>query len=245
MYRRAVAFCGFFYCFFSALQSFGQQATPSDSAFYTTSIYQLYHIYFNQIGQSAELYNGAEYIRNGQKANGFPFFESNDLLPGSISCQGVIYQDVQLQYDLVLDELVTNNYAHNALIRIPREKLDSFSISGHHFLRLDAAKTNGAFTDNGYYEQLTINDVPVFAKRVKKLVVPNGYEESKYVQYNTFYLKLKNGFNVVEGKNSLLDLLNDKRDLLKKFIRANKLNFKKRPEEAIVRTTSYYARLKS
>ena len=145
MYCRAVAFCGFFYCFFSAFQSFGQQATVSDSAFYASSIHQLYHIYFNQIGQSAELYNGAEYIRNGQKANGFPFFESNDLLPGSVSCQGVIYQDVQLQYDLVLDELVTNNYAHNALIRIPREKLDSFSISGHHFLQAGCRKNKRSF----------------------------------------------------------------------------------------------------
>jgi hypothetical protein len=245
MYCRAVAFGGFVYCFLSAFQSFGQQAAASDSAFYSGSVRQLYHIYFDQIGQSAELFNGAEYIRNGQKANGFPFFESNDQLPGDVSCQGILYHDLRLQYDLVLDELITSNYTHDALIRLPKEKVDSFSIAGHPFVRLDAAKTNGAFADNGYYEQLTANDMPVFAKRVKKLVVPNGYEDSKYVQYNTFYLKLNNGFYVVEGKNSLLDLLKDKKDLLKKFIRTNKLNFKKRPEEAIVRTTSYYARLKS
>ena len=245
MYCRAVALGGFLYCFLSAFQSFGQQATTSDSSLYSGSIRQLYHIYFNQIGQSAELYNGAEYIRNGQKANGFPFFESNDQLPGDVSCQGIMYHDLRLQYDLVQDELITNNYQHSALIRLPKEKVDSFSIEGHHFLRLVVAKTNGALPDNGYYEQLTSNEMPVFAKRIKKFVIPNGYEDPEYVQYNTFYLKLNNSFYPVGGKNSLLDLLKDKKDQLKKFIRVNKLNFKKRPEEAIVRTTSYYARLKS
>jgi hypothetical protein len=243
MYRWAVVFCGLLFHLLCTVQSFGQQLPDSDSSFYAASLRQLYQVYFHQIGPNAALFNGTEYIRNGQKATGFPFFESNDPVRGTVSYNGLLYPDARLQYDLVLDELITNNYQHDALIKLSKEKVDSFSIGEHHFVRLDARNTNGSFTNTGYYEQLTFNEFPVFAKRVKKLIVPNGYEDSKYIQYNTFYLRLRGGFYPVDKKNSLLDLLGDKRDLLKKFIRAHKLNFRKKPEEAIVRTTGYYARL--
>ena len=112
-----------------------------------------------------------------------------------------MYHDLRLQYDLVQDELITNNYQHSALIRLPKEKVDSFSIEGPSFSSgWFVAKTNGALLDNGYYEQLTSNEMPVFAKRIKKFVIPNGYEDPEYVQYNTFYLKLNNSFYPVGGK---------------------------------------------
>ena len=48
----------------------------------------------------------------------------------------------------------------------------------------------------------------------------------------------------VDGKNALLDVLKDKKDDLKKYIRTNKLNFKKNLESSLVLVTIYYSQLK-
>jgi hypothetical protein len=48
----------------------------------------------------------------------------------------------------------------------------------------------------------------------------------------------------MQDKNSLLDVLKDQKDVLKKYIRANKLNFKKNTETSLLLTTIYYSQLK-
>ena len=45
-------------------------------------------------------------------------------------------------------------------------------------------------------------------------------------------------------KNALLGLLKDKEDVLKKYIRTHKLNFKKHLESSLVLTTIYYSSLR-
>jgi hypothetical protein len=227
-----------------AVQSSAQQIPP-DSVFYSSSVSNLYHTYLAQIGENARLYNGPEYIRNGVKASGFAFFQTDSMLSGSVSYNGLIYPDLSLYYDLVPDELVTFNYTHVALIGISKENVDSFIIDGHHFIRLKAGHANGTIPGDGYYEQLAWNEPAVYVRREKKLLAPSGYEDPKYRQYNTYYLKMNNSFYEVGGKKELLDLLKDHKDEVKNFIRTNKLNFKKRFEEAIVRVSVFYSQIKN
>lgn len=238
-----------FFFMLSFLFLFGSRSIAqyqlSDSTFYEESVQYLTQDYFSQIGESALLYNGSQYIRNGQKASGFPFFLSDSLLAGSVSYHdGICYRDLSLYYDLVSDELITNNFTHNALIRLVKQKVDSFSISGHYFLRLETAKTNGEIKSDGFYEVLNRMQPELYVKREKKMEIPSGYGDPKYVQYNKYYLKINNRFYSFESKNSFLDLLKDQKSSLKSFIRFNKLNFKKRFEEAIVQTINHYSQLK-
>ena len=235
---------GFFFLFVSVFQSSAQTDVP-DSSIYIRSVDQLAQFYFAQIGDHAQLYNGSEYIPNGQRANGFPYYGSNSMLSGSVSCKGVTYLGLNLYYDLVADELITNNYPKNALIKLPKEKVDSFSLGTHTFLHLDAPKTNGTLKEDGYYERLTVNEPGVYVRRSKRLIIPSGPEEPKYTLYNTYYVNINGQYYPVEGKKDLLNSLKDHGDLLKKFIRANKLNFKKQFEEAVISLSNYYSRLKN
>ena len=242
MIQRVVVFLVISFPFLFASQGFSQERL-TDSSARKELVSNLYHYYFNQIGENARLFNGSEYIRNGQRAIGFPFFESNDMLTGFVSYKTVIYPELSLYYDLVADELIIHNYSRNAFIVLSKEKVDSFSMKGHIFLRLESIKTNGELMGDGYYDRLTADDPGVYVKRFKKLVLPDS-GDPKYVQYNTYYLKMKDTFYLVDGRKTLFNLLKDDQDLLKKFIRSNKLSFKKRFEEALVRTTTYYAQLK-
>jgi hypothetical protein len=215
----------------------------SDSLLYKESISSIHRIYINEIGDNAQIYHGSEYIRNGQKAIGFPYFESDNMLVGSVSYQGNIYTGLHLFYNLVSDEIIINNYAKNALITLSSGNVDSFTIGAHAFLQLTTNKTNGLPRD-GFYEQLSAGDPAMYVRREKRLVIGTGSEETKYIQYNNYFLKYKNAFYPVDSKKALLDLLNDQQDLLKKYIRSNKLNFKKNLETSLVLTSIYYSGLK-
>jgi hypothetical protein len=218
------------------------QSSP-DSVLYNESVSGIHQVYLNEIGDNAQIYHGSEYIRNGLKANGFPFFESDSLLTGSISYQGFLYMNQNLYYNLVSDELIIKNYLHNAFITLSPEKVDSFTIGTHAFLQIKSNAANRLIT-GGYYEQLSSGDPAVYARREKRLASGTGSEEAKYIQYNYYFIKLKNVFYAVEGKKSLLDILKDQEDVLKKYIRTNKLNFKKNLESSLVLTVNYYSQLK-
>jgi hypothetical protein len=222
-------------------QTYAQQ--PADSVLYKESLANIHDVYIKQIGDNAQIYHGREFIRNGQKATGFPFYESEDLLTGSIFYQGTKYPSQSVYYNIVSDELVTTNYPHNAFIVLSPEKVDSFIIQQHVFVPLATDKFNHLEKD-GYYDQLFSGEPGLYAKREKRLVIGSGSEETKYIQHDNYFIKLNNIFYAVDGKSELLDVLKDQKDVLKKYIRTNKLNFKKDLESSLVLTTVYYSQLK-
>jgi hypothetical protein len=228
---------------FSGMLKIQAQQTP-DSLFLSASISGLHQLYFSEIGDNAQIYHGSEYIRNGQKALGFPYYESDSMENGSISYQGTIYGDKKIYYNLISDEVIIRDYAGNALINLAYEKIDSFSIGAKTFVKLQSSKSNGLGQD-GFYEKLYSGEPGVYARIIKKLYSGTGSEESKYTQYTTYYVKLNDVYHEVDSKNSLLSLLSDREELLKKYIRSNKLNFKKDLENSILLSTIYYSRLKN
>ncbi|HEX4373138.1 MAG TPA: hypothetical protein VHZ50_07545 [Puia sp.] len=215
-----------------------------DSTFFKQAVDHLLENYKKEMGANSLLYNGPEYVRNGRRATGFPFFESDDMLTGSINYNGVDYRNVEMHYDLVSDQVIVHEY-NKASISLVNEKIGYFSILDHHFLKLaQAASITGL--KPGFYELMYMGRTPLLARREKKLIFPsNTEEEPKYTQYNFYYIKKGNNYFVVDSKNSLLDVLKDKKDLLKKYIKAEKLNFNKHFEDALKKTIAYYDQVKS
>jgi hypothetical protein len=218
------------------------QISP-DSVLYAESVSKIHQVYLNEIGDNAEIYHGSEYILNGQKSTGFPFYQADSMLTGSVSYQGNIYSNLKLFYNLVSDELIINNFQHTGLMTISPKKATSFSIGSHVFLWLDAKNFKGLDKD-GYYDLLFSGETGLFARREKRFVAVAGSEETKYVSHNIYLIKIKNDFYEVDSKKSLLDIMKDRQDDLKKYIRANKLDFKKNLESSLVLTTIYYSQLK-
>jgi hypothetical protein len=223
--------------FHSRAQSF------NDSLQYKESISGLHTIYLSEIGDNAQIYHGSEYIRDGQKALGFPYYDSDSMFSGTVNYLDNEYPDTKLFYNLVTDEIIIRNFRQDALIVLPEGKVKSFTIGAHVFELMNVKQFTGLPMD-GFYELLFSGDPGLYVKRVKKLVTGTGSEENKYIQYNTYCLLKDNVFYVVGSKKELLNLLKDQENLLSKYIRANKLKFKKDLESSLVLTTSYYSRLK-
>jgi hypothetical protein len=213
-----------------------------DSVQYNDLTAVLRSIYFREIRDNAQIYHGSEYIRNGVKVSGFPFYKFDSLIPGTISYQGLNYPPRPVLYDLRSDQLIIQNYSQNMMVVLSPEKVDSFSIQSHVFIQLAINKYNG-LVKAGYYDCVLPGDPGVFVRREKRLIVPSSAEEIKWVQYDNYFILYKNTIYAVTGKSDLLNLFKDRKDQLRKYIRSQKLDFKKNTEAALVMITNYYNHL--
>jgi len=197
-----------------------------------------------QLGNNLRLFTGAEYIRNGQHAQGYPFFLSELPLDGSVLYDGVSYEHVPLQYDLVTGEVVAHDSTGDVNISLVRDKLPRFSIDGHGFVWLPAAGDSDRSISASYYELLEDGRTPLLARHEKRLVFPNNKEDSvKYVATNIYFVRLDGKYIRVDGRRSLLNTLADKKDQLRKFIRQHDLNFSKDLEKALQQVIVFYNQL--
>lgn len=217
---------------------------PSDAAVSDRSIALLRQYTHAELGPDSRLFNGYEYIRNGTPAKGTPFFDADDLQKAELSYDGILYRDIPLEYDLVLDKVVIRDYSGKTLISLISEKISHFSIDSHHFQYISG--TNAANAPSaGFYEVLLPSGrVTLLARRQKRLIFPSNREDQpRYDQLNFYYLRLDDRFYAVDGKDALLDALKDKKEALKKYIRENKIRFKHHLETALTATTAYYLQL--
>lgn len=198
----------------------------------------------SSLGNNYRLYTGAEYVRNGLKANGHAFFQSDSTLAGSLFYDGATYDNIPLQYDLVTDEVFIYDNINNVSISLVKDKLPRFTIGGHTFVTIKADSTTN-ISSKKFYELL--NDAPyaLYGRYDKKLVFPTNREDAlKYTSSQAYYLKLKDQYIRIDGQRSLLRALDDKRDELKKFIRQNDPDFKHNPGNAYAMVIHYYTQLK-
>jgi hypothetical protein len=220
------------FCLLLNLTLFAQTTPPMDSYIRT------------QLGSDSRLYNGREYIRNGTPAKGFPYFEWDSLRPGFLNYDGISY-NIPLEYDLAQDQLVIRNYADNILISIVAEKTSLFSIGPFHFRYFGSGTDH--LQDPGFYQELfTGSRVTLLARRHKNLVFPSTNDEQpKYVGINTFFLLLDGSSYKISSEKELLDVLSDRKEELKKYIRKSHLSFKHHLEGSLTQTIAYYQQLKS
>jgi hypothetical protein len=241
------------YCFSIKLALFfifplHAQTLLTDSTFYRTSVERSFEIYQTEMAPDNRLYNGPEYLLSGQGVKGTPFFLSDSLVRGSIYYDNAIFNNVQLQYDIVSDDVIINDYTHSSHIKLVKEKIKNFTILQHPFHFLDPGKNASAFMKAGFYEQLTGTDdspLSLYVRHEKKITFPaNPEEQAGYAQSDSYFLKSKDEFYRVETKRALLEVLKDKKDLLKKYIGDNNIDFKKNLEQALIKTTSYYSQIR-
>jgi len=197
-----------------------------------------------QLASNLRLFTGAEYIRNGQHAQGSPFFLSELPMDGSVLYDGVSYEHVPLQYDLVTGEVVAHDSAGDVNISLVRDNLPRFSLSGRRFIWLPAAGDSDRSISSSYYELLVDGRTPLLARHEKRLFFPITREDAvKYVATDIYFVRLNDKYIRVDGRRSLLNALADKKDQLKKFIRQHDLNFSKDLENALQQVTAFYNQL--
>lgn len=229
------------FLFFLSLASssvlFAQQSF--DSAFtQATSVYD------NTMGANIHLYNGVEYIDYDHRITGDPFFMGSFFTGGSIIYDGVFYNNVQLFYDVLRDNVVIKNY-NNAPLLLVNEKVAAFGMLGHRFINIQADSTISKNNHLGFCDVLSDGYLKLLSKR-KKLIVEKTsvqYSESSYTEKDEYYILKDEILYPVNDEKSVLALMKDRKSEVQKFLHQNKIKFRKNPEAAMIKMVDYYNQL--
>jgi len=204
-------------------------------------------LFSNTVKGNVGLYNGSEYLYRGHNAKGFAYFKSADILKGSILYDGNLYNDVPMRFDLTTNDVVILDYTNNFPIQLVASKIDYFIIDSSRFI--NAANTY-KFTlpvTTGFYEVLYNNKSTVLARKEKQLILSSKLDEndSHYIEFDRYYIYTGNKLYKVDNEKSVLNVFNERKTELKKFIKTNRISFRKNFEKAVTSTAAYYDQLKN
>jgi hypothetical protein len=220
-------------------------AQDSNSAPLSTS--NAIAFYNKYIGEESHLYNGTEHAPYDFRIKGNPYFESNLLQSGFVYYFGMLYQQVNMAYDIVRDELTANRYDQNFRITLVNEKIAYFSLFNHYFVRIVPDSNNKSIT-TGFYDRLYDGKIKLFAKRQKKIketVTADEGDKLWFEENDLYFIFRNNKYYSIKDKNNLFDFFKDRKKDLKKYLRKNKIKFKNDPELAILKSVEYYDQLKN
>jgi hypothetical protein len=199
-------------------------------------------VYTHSPAADAGLYNGTIYPGYDHHAQGHPFFLSDSLLPGSVCYAGVLYPDISLSYDLVRNIVVMPDRRKTLLFQLLTGQIRYFTLAQHRFIHLTPDSNAANAPAAGFYEELYKGKATALAHHEKTLQNTGKAEEnlSRYQQYDTWYLEIKDRYYTVRNNNSLLEAFGAEKGRIRDLLRKNHIRFKKDPASALIKAAEYY-----
>lgn len=187
------------------------------------------------------LLNGRIWRNQYSKAIGDQFFLTNASLKGSITFNGQKFNDLDLQYDIINDELILKIESHPTIIT-NKEMVDSFSLffenRNYHVIN---AGTDTSNVLTGYVNVLYDGPSALYvkySKMLQPLAVDGRYD--LFFQENHIYLKKGNEVQAIAGKRQLLNLLEDKRKEIRYYLKSRRYKITRRDPGTFIPVLKYY-----
>ncbi|CAM3842415.1 MULTISPECIES: hypothetical protein [Flavobacterium] len=214
----------------------------SSISIYSQTSEELNNYVQSQIGiQNSHLFNGKTYSNNYRVLSTKNQFlnESLNYSKGVIVTQGILFNDLELKYDVFNQELIIKpdpETSHLGII-IDTTQLNSFKLFDTTFINLKSGSI-----DNGFYESaIDLPKIKLFIKhrknKIKKLdkktihyEFENKYE---YVLYTDFDYKL------ADTKENWIKIYPDFKKEIKKFYSSNK-TLEKLDKTAFMKKLTFY-----
>ncbi|HVU83939.1 MAG TPA: hypothetical protein VHC50_03810 [Puia sp.] len=243
MTGRLCAFCLLTVSLFPV--SVSAQTAPEDSSLYRAALAHTVDVYYRQLGDQSLLYNGKLYGGYGFAfKEGIPYFLSAEFRPESLVYDGIRFDHVPILYDDLSEAVISKDQGY--WLQLVNAKVSSFTVAGHHFVRLVVDSLNRDLSGTGYYEVLYQGHSTVFKKTIKKikedLSVSEGIQRLILVSYR-YYIRMGNAYFPVRSKKEIRDVFSDHRKEIQQFMRKNKLKFRKDKDRTLIQLTAYYDQL--
>jgi hypothetical protein len=196
-------------------------------------------------GKDFRLVNGRIYSQPYLKAKGHPFFQDIHWTSGSVTVNGKTFSGLQLNYDIFKDQLIFMDETiegYKRIILLNKNQVTSFTIEDHSFIKLEPSDSNN-ITESQYFEFLYDGEISLFKKWNKEFEShatqenPNGvFLDTK----TTRYLMKNNDLYKVPDRIALLKVCEDRKEEMKKYIRKNRIDVRKAPDQKLIGLIKYY-----
>jgi hypothetical protein len=176
-------------------------------------------------------FNGTAFAQPERQGSEHPYFGSGEWEPGTLVFEGNEFKNVALAYDITKDKVLTESYNYNFLA-LSSEKVNSFSIYGKLFVRIENESVKNSLPRDGFYEVLYNGNTRVIAlyekQRQQKF---EGRQLYMYFDQKTRYFILQKGiYYPVKSKASILKVLEEQKQSLRSLIKKNKVDFGNRAQ---------------
>lgn len=205
-----------------------QALAAADSAVVAASVAAATRTYASSLGTEAVLYDGAEYVDyTVPGTRGHQFWGGPEAQPGSVVYRGGRFAGLPMRYDLVRDQPVLLYPGQAVAIMLVPEKVESFTLSGHRFVRLVGDSLSAGALPTGFYELLADGPVQLLArhsKRVFQAIISQALT-LEYRQTDALYVRTTTATAEVSGLKKLLALLPDHQAEVQRYARQQQLSF--------------------
>jgi len=201
-------------------------------------------VYLSQkdsLKESQILYNGRIWRNLYSAVKGDQFLFSKDFLPGTVSMNGKTYTNLNLNYDIYNDEILTPN-VHGEIIQLNKEMVDSFTLvldaKTYRFFNIQKDSLN---TIKGFVKVLYYGKSSLYVK-YKKEIQPLAVEDKYDLFFRTYRVYFVKGSDVklISNKRELLKVLYDYKTQIKDFMKKNSLKISKKDPESYIPVIRYY-----
>jgi hypothetical protein len=218
------------------------QSQQEDSIFYQSSVANTLTVYYDQLEDQSQIYNGSLYYAldlNFQ--SGSPYLLTEKSVKGWIVYDHILYPNLNLVYEDYRQYLVAIDQSFQ--LKLINERISSFTIADRHFERQTADSLETGIPAIGFYEVLYSGRSRVLKRTIKKirevLGVTNGL--TRFMdETGDYYLRNGKKYLTINTKRELLNIMNDHRKEVQRFIRKNNLHFKTDKDKDLVMVAAYY-----
>lgn len=189
----------------------------------------IYKWFDTEVGkENLALNNGSLHSNPYKTIDGTNMYYVNDKYTlGNVCYDGQTYYDVKLKYALFKDELLLNPFGESEYIGIIliQDKIESFSINGKNFVKIN--KDQSSLTDfvTGYYEVHPIGENFIFyikhIKDIHKRLDSNGLYYN-FTEENQFFIKYKTLFYQINRKSDIFKIFPEYKKQINAFYSTNR-----------------------
>jgi len=185
------------------------------------------------------LHNGKIWKNVYYQVHGNQFLFANGFLSGSITISGKTFDNIDLKYDIFKDELLTP-VNPGIILQFNKEMVDSFSLNfqSKNFRFIKLKDKDG---QEIYYSVLYKGKTALYLKYYKKIEkLADAGQYDQFYQYSKLFLVRNNDIVQINGKNDLLKAIEDQHDLIRAFIKKNKLSVSEKIPESFIPILRYF-----
>ncbi|MFT3936021.1 MAG: hypothetical protein QM726_20490 [Chitinophagaceae bacterium] len=221
------------------------QSSAEDSILYQKAVYNAIGLYHQEVGDQSGLFNGSQYgaYPFPFEENGFVFFNNPKPGIGTVTYDGILYENVQLQFDEVQEVVIMQDSSRRIQLLNPR--IQAFSLFNNNFVRIIKDSSSRVLPKTGFYNLLYAGKTLLYKREEKTIREEVGRTEVvRFIDVSrNYYVQKNNQWFSVKGKNGILDVFEDRKKELRQFIRKNNLSYKKDRDNMLAKVTAYYDQL--